>query len=82
MQSTIRQVDRMNGLIKNLVMITKSREIESKAAASKINVSDIVCRRDGKGILCYGRKRREKILCFVIPCIFVCSLKTLREKMY
>ena len=32
----------MNGLIKNLVMITKSREIESKAAASKINVSDIV----------------------------------------
>ena len=42
MQSTIRQVDRMNGLIKNLVMITKSREIERKAAASKINVSDIV----------------------------------------
>lgn len=42
MQSTIRQVDRMNGLIKNLMMITKSREIESKAAASKINVSDIV----------------------------------------
>lgn len=32
----------MNGLIKNLMMITKSREIESKAAASKINVSDIV----------------------------------------
>ncbi|MCR4615745.1 MAG: HAMP domain-containing histidine kinase [Clostridiales bacterium] len=41
-QSTIRQVDRMNSLIQNLVMITKSREMESKSGTEKINVSQAV----------------------------------------
>ena len=41
-QSTIRQVDRMNSLIQNLVMITKSREMESKTGAEPIDVSQAV----------------------------------------
>ena len=41
-QSTIRQVDRMNSLIQNLVMITKSREMESKSGTEKIDVSHAV----------------------------------------
>ncbi len=41
-QSTIRQVDRMNGLIKSLVMITKTREKEEKKALSDINISSVV----------------------------------------
>ena len=41
-QSTIRQVDRMNSLIQNLVMITKSRELESRSATEKIDVSQAV----------------------------------------
>ena len=41
-QSTIRQVDRMNSLIRNLVMITKSREMESRSCTEKIDVSQAV----------------------------------------
>ena len=41
MKSTIRQVDRMSGLIKNLVMITKTREIEDSSPTA-VNISDIV----------------------------------------
>ena len=41
-QSTIRQVDRMNSLIRNLVMISKSRELEGKGAMTKISASDAV----------------------------------------
>ncbi len=39
-QSTIRQVDRMNSLIRNLVMITKAREQESRDEAKQIDVSE------------------------------------------
>ena len=42
MKSTIRQVDRMSGLIKNLVMITKTREMEESSSADAVNISDIV----------------------------------------
>lgn len=38
-QSTIRQVDRMSGLINNLVMITKTKEMEE---SSIVNVSNVV----------------------------------------
>lgn len=38
-ESTIRQVDRMSGLINNLVMITKTKEMED---SSEVNVSDVV----------------------------------------
>ena len=41
-QSTIRQVDRMNSLIQNLVMISKSREMEGKTELTKINASEAV----------------------------------------
>ena len=41
-QSTIRQIDRMNSLIQNLVMITKSREMESRAGTERIDVSQAV----------------------------------------
>ncbi|MBQ9552125.1 MAG: HAMP domain-containing histidine kinase, partial [Clostridia bacterium] len=41
-QSTIRQVDRMNSLVQNLVMITKSREMENTAGAEPVNVSQAV----------------------------------------
>lgn len=41
MQSTIRQVDRMSGLIKNLVMITKTREVENTSTAA-VNISEVV----------------------------------------
>ena len=41
-QSTIRQVDRMSGLIKNLVMITKTREKETRALDGPIDASDAV----------------------------------------
>ncbi|MBP3871965.1 MAG: HAMP domain-containing histidine kinase [Faecalicoccus sp.] len=37
-ESTIRQVDRMSGLINNLVMITKTKEMED---LSEVNVSDV-----------------------------------------
>lgn len=38
-QSTIRQVDRMSGLINNLVMITKTKEMEESAV---VNLSNVV----------------------------------------
>ncbi len=41
-QSTIRQVDRLTGLIQNLVMISKAREQENKSGLSEIDASDIV----------------------------------------
>ncbi len=41
-QSTLRQVDHLNGLIQNLVMITKSQEKENKSELSSINVSKAV----------------------------------------
>ena len=41
-QSTIRQVDRMNSLIQNLVMISKSREMEGRTELAKINASEAV----------------------------------------
>ena len=41
-QSTIRQVDRMNSLIQNLVMITKSREIESRSGRENVDISQAV----------------------------------------
>ena len=40
-QSTIRQVNRMNGLIKSLVMITKTKEKSDKNAFSDVDISDI-----------------------------------------
>ena len=41
-RSTIRQVDRMNGLIQNLVMITKLREIENDKIILDFDLSDVV----------------------------------------
>ncbi len=41
-QSTMRQVDRLNGLIQNLVMITKAEEEEDRSALTEINVGDAV----------------------------------------
>ena len=41
-RSTIRQVDRLTGLIQNLVMISKAREEENKSGMTEINVSEIV----------------------------------------
>lgn len=41
-QSTIRQVDRMNGLIKSLVMVTKLREQEDEHEISDIDISAVV----------------------------------------
>ncbi|MCR4611296.1 MAG: HAMP domain-containing histidine kinase [Lachnospiraceae bacterium] len=40
-QSTIRQVNRMNGLIKSLVMITKTKEKSDSNLIADINISDI-----------------------------------------
>ncbi len=41
-QSTIRQIDRLNGLIQNLVMITRSQEQENRNELSAVNISQIV----------------------------------------
>ena len=41
-QSTIRQVDSLNGLIQNLVMISKSREQEDTSERTRIDVSKYV----------------------------------------
>lgn len=41
MQSTVRQVDRMNALVKNLVMITRARETEDRSSDAEVNVSKI-----------------------------------------
>lgn len=41
-QSTMRQVDRLNGLIQNLVMITRAQEQEDKSVLSSINVTDVI----------------------------------------
>ena len=63
-QSTIRQVDRMNSLIQNLVMITKSRELESGYEMTKINVSEAVAEtaRDFVGRAeTEGKRLRQKI---------------------
>ncbi len=43
-QSTMRQVDRLDSLIQNLVMITKAEEQEDRSILSEINVSDAVNR--------------------------------------
>lgn len=40
-RSTIRQVNRMNGLIKNLVMISKTRENANQNILSPVNISSI-----------------------------------------
>jgi len=60
-QSTLRQVDRMNGLIKNLVTISRAQEKADKSAMSEINVSEIItetmetyrpmAERDGKALV-------------------------------
>ena len=49
-QSTIRQVDRMVGLINNLVMITKSQEIENDSDTENVNVTDVVKQTAGEFI--------------------------------
>ena len=41
-QSTVRQVDRMNSLIRNLVMIAKSREMESRTGTERVDISQAV----------------------------------------
>lgn len=41
-QSTIRQVERMSGLINNLVMITKYRERKDMSHMAAVNISDII----------------------------------------
>ena len=41
-QSTIKQVDRLNGLIQNLVMIARSQEQEDRSELTEVNVSRIV----------------------------------------
>lgn len=41
-RSTLNQVDSMNGLIQNLVMISKAQEHEDKSVMAKINVSEII----------------------------------------
>ena len=41
-QSTMRQVDRLNGLIQNLVMITRAQEKEDKSVLSDVDVSRMV----------------------------------------
>ena len=38
-QSTMRQVDRLNGLVQNLVMISRAQEREDKSSLSEINAS-------------------------------------------
>ena len=40
--STLKQIDHMNGLIANLVMISKAQELEDKTEMAPINVSEIV----------------------------------------
>ncbi len=40
--SNMRQIDRMDGLIKNLVMITRSQELEDHMSVSRIDVSKAV----------------------------------------
>ena len=41
-QSTIRQVDRLNGLIQNLVMIARSQEQEDRKELTEVSMSQIV----------------------------------------
>ena len=41
-ESTLKQVDHMNGLIQNLVLISKAQELEDKTQVSEIDVSDTV----------------------------------------
>ena len=41
-QSTLKQVDHMNGLIQNLVLISKAAEREDKSVMAQINASNIV----------------------------------------
>lgn len=41
-RSTVKQVDRMNGLIQNLVMIAKAEEMEDRGAMEVINVTNII----------------------------------------
>jgi signal transduction histidine kinase len=41
-ESTMKQIDHMNGLIQNLVMISKAQEIEDKTDLSIIDVSSVV----------------------------------------
>ena len=41
-QSTIKQVDRLNGLIQNLVMIARSQEQENRNELTEVSVSQIV----------------------------------------
>jgi len=41
-ESTLRQVDHLDGLIANLVMISKAQEMEDKSEMSEIDVSDAV----------------------------------------
>ena len=41
-ESTLKQIDHMNGLIANLVMISKAQEIEDKSEMAEIEVTQIV----------------------------------------
>ena len=41
-ESTLKQIDHMNGLIANLVMISKAQELEDKTEMAPIDVSEVV----------------------------------------
>ena len=69
-QSTLRQVDHMNGLIQNLVLIAKAEEREDKSILSRIDASAAV-EESAKSFEPLARQSGKELVCNITPELFI-----------
>lgn len=65
-RSTMSQVDRMDGLVQNLVMIARSAETEDRAVLSEIDVSQVIM-DSVDPFRAVARQEDKELLCNVVP---------------
>ncbi|MDO4807511.1 MAG: HAMP domain-containing sensor histidine kinase [Coriobacteriales bacterium] len=65
-KSTMAQVDRMDGLVQNLVMIARSAEHEDRGAMSEIDVSKVIVDTVGP-YRAMARQEQKELVCNVAP---------------
>lgn len=65
-KSTMAQVDRMDGLVQNLVMIARSAEHEDRDAMSEIDVSKVIVDTVGP-FRAMARQEQKELVCNVAP---------------
>ncbi len=65
-QSTMNQVERLNGLIQNLVMIARSQEAENDGQMQTINVSEII-QKSVDPFASLAKQEEKKLVCEITP---------------